>query len=198
MNLLCLHQLNWNFSELNPTLYHICILRLCPMVLHFVFIPTVVRVQQWSEEQWQQLVKKLYFTFCSPAGAYGGYYCIYTAAPVQRGAPAGAGHKTDSVLNLLQGYLTIQRFRDKKLSRHHFSKALHFFIEVGNSLKTNHDRKSRRPYLWRRSLLQSDIMAVSSGPIRIKDIIEGRPTSSRTDSSKRVFVTGSLLFDWTS
>ena len=145
-----------------------------------------MRVQQWSEEQWQQLVKKLYFTFCSPAGACGGYYCIYTAAPVQRGAPAGAGHKTDSVLNLLQGYLTIQRFRDKKLSRHHFWKALHFFIEVGNSLKTNHDRKSRRPYLWRRSLLQSDIMAVSSGPIRIKDIIEGRPTSSRTDSSKSV------------
>ena len=118
MQLLCLHQLNWNFSELNPTLYHICILRLCPMVLHFVFIPTVVRVQQWSEEQWQQLVKKLYFTFCSPAAGGGGYYCIYTAAPVQRGAPAGAGHKTDSVLNLLQGYLTIQRFRDKKLSRH--------------------------------------------------------------------------------
>ena len=121
-----------------------------------------MRVQQWSEEQWQQLVKKLYFTFCSPAAGGGGYYCIYTAAPVQRGAPAGAGHKTDSVLNLLQGYLTIQRFRDKKLSRHHFWKALHFFIEVGNSLKTNHDRKSRRPYLWRRSLLQSDIMAVSS------------------------------------
>ena len=90
-----------------------------------------MRVQQWTEEQWQQLVKKLYFTFCSPAGACGGYYCIYTAAPVQRGAPAGAGHKTDSVLNLLQGYLTIQRFRDKKLSRHHFWKALHFFIEVG-------------------------------------------------------------------
>ena len=60
---------------------------------------------------------------------------LYTAAPVQRGAPAGAGHKTDSVLNLLQGYLTIQRFRDKKLSRHHFWKALHFFIEVGKQLE---------------------------------------------------------------
>ena len=99
----------------------------------------------------------LYFVHC-----WWWWILLYTAAPVQRGAPAGAGHKTDSVLNLLQGYLTIQRFRDKKLSRHHFWKALHFFIEVGNSLKTNQDRKSRRPYLWRRSLLQSDIMAVSS------------------------------------
>ena len=193
MQLLCLHQLNWNFSELNPTLYHICILRLCPMVLHFVFLYQLLcecssgarsSGSNWSKNFILHFVHQLVVVVDT---------IIYCSTSAER--CTCRSWSQNSVLNLLQGYLTIQRFRDKKLSRHHFWKALHFFIEVGNSLKTNHDRKSRRPYLWRRSLLQSDIMAVSSGPIRIKDIIEGRPTSSRTDSSKSVliqFVTGSF------
>ena len=122
MQLLCLHQLNWNFSELNPTLYHICILRLCPMVLHCVFIPTSAAVDRGAVAATGQ--KTLFYILFTSWCWW--WIPLYTAAPVQRGAPAGAGHKTDSVLNLLQGYLTIQRFRDKKLSRHHFWKALHF------------------------------------------------------------------------